>query len=99
MSLPATQFAKQVYMYMTPGIITAVGIGITNIYNIKKSPEYKESMDSIDYIRFAGCIATKSCVYGVCYPFAWISMLSDSGTRCEFERHFIPFSRYGQTLK
>jgi hypothetical protein len=54
--------AKSAYLYMTPGIITGVSIGIINTFNIKKSPEYHQGVDFVDYNRFAGCIAVKSCI-------------------------------------
>ena len=82
---------------ITPGFVLGSGIGIMNFINIDKSPNFKKETNSINRIRFSSMIATKSIIYGTCYPIALLVMFFDlvKSTK-HFESHFIPFSVHGK---
>ena len=91
--------------WLVPAPCTFIVIGVTNLFNVRKSPRYHDSLDpaggsreadSVDYLAFGFCISAKSLLYGLVWPLSWMCIASSAtGTRENFRRHFIPFSRYG----
>lgn len=79
--------------------ITFLGIALSNIYNIKKSPKYdpQEFMLS-KIITFGILISLKSFIYGTFYPISWLVIICDcmDGDKKSNPNlnHFIPFSVY-----
>jgi len=81
--------------YITPGVLTGLGIFVSNIYNINSSPEWDvKNGNFLRAYQFSVCITCKSFIYGTFYPFAWIGIASDTFSTKRLRRHFIPFSTY-----
>lgn len=71
------------------------GILITNInmYNIKKSPLYRENYISV--INLIGVSISKGIVYGIFFPFSIIELIRNATHLCyECSKHFIPSWKY-----
>ncbi len=88
--------SRKLILYASPGILTGVSIGALNVINYQKSPAYKGKLDFNDYLRFSTMIGIKGTIYGACYPISITGIVLDCvGNKKSFNKHFIPFSKYG----
>lgn len=81
-------------LLITPGLLTGFSVGALNAVNVKKSPEYKPPIGIIGTLRFSTFITVKGIVYGTFYPIALLSIFLDTCSERQFNRHFVPFSKY-----
>ena len=86
-------------MYRIISTVTATGIFIGNLNNLKISPEYRPHLDVIESLRFGMLITGKSAVYEVFWPFSLSFIVSDTINLKNFKSHFIPFSKYPKHTK
>ena len=83
-------------------ILFGTAIGLINYFNYQKSPEYEghlKKQDSLQKIRLVSLCLVKGYIYTVFFPLPIIDMVFNLNDKKKFERHFIPFSIYGQIPK
>lgn len=83
--------------YTYAGINLGLGVMIGNFINCKESPMYNEKESVVSFMVISPWIFGKGVIYGILWPYMLYRISSDikhkNGAR-DFEKHFIPFSKY-----
>lgn len=90
----AAAFVNTYKTFFTCSGVFGVSIGVANVINTPKSPDYQR--DTFHITRCLGMSAAKGCIYSFFFPIPFISMGLQliQGNERAFKDHLIPFSRY-----